>query len=35
MTRLTGQLAQLAAVDADLTTGAIRSLAWEPPHLAG
>ena len=35
VTRLTGQVAQLAAVDADLTTGAIRSLAWSLRHLEG
>ena len=35
VTRLTGQLAKLAAVDANLTTGEIRSLAWSLRDLQG
>ena len=34
-TRLAGQLSHLVAVDADLTNGAIRSLAWDLRHLQG
>ncbi|WP_167880460.1 LCP family protein [Nocardioides guangzhouensis] len=34
-TRLAGQLSRLVAVDADLTTGTIRSLAWDLRHLQG
>ena len=35
MTRLTGQLSQLLAVDDDLTTGAIRSLALSLRNMQG
>jgi len=35
VTRLSDQLARLAAVDADLTTGAMRKLAWELRNLHG
>ena len=34
-TRLAGQLSRLVAVDANLTNGAIRSLAWDLRHLQG
>jgi len=35
VTRLSGQVSRLAAVDADLTTGTIRSLAWGLRDLQG